>query len=272
MVNVRGNGILNSPVVEVREGTSTGTTAASSAAASAGGGRDLGAIDVGAGATAAKTIVIVNAGTQSLTLGTPTLTGADAAMFTLNTTGFTASVAAAGNTQFSVTFDPSLVGIREANIQFTHNDTNAPSPYIVPIRGEGTSATGVSITTASLPAGDSGKIYAATLAATQGSAPYTWSLRTGTLPAGLALGTAGDLTGTPTVGGVFNITIRVTDAGGNTNDRAFTLAVNGGTLFKKSGIGGGSCEAHDSASPALLALAALALAAMGLRLRKRTAR
>ncbi len=272
VVNVRGTGILNSPVVEVREGTTTGATVASSAAATAGGGRDLGSIDVGAGATAAKTIVILNTGTQSLTLGTPTLTGADAAMFTLNTTGFTATVAAAGNTQFSVTFDPTLVGIRDANIQFTHNDTSAPSPYIVPIRGEGTSATGVSISTSSLPAGDAGKIYSAALAATQGTAPYTWSLRSGTLPTGLTLGTAGDITGTPAAGGIFNITIRVTDAGGNTNDRAFTLAVNGGTLFKKSTIGGGSCEASNSGSPALLALAALALAALGMRLRKRTAR
>lgn len=271
VVNVKGNGILNSPVVEVREGTATGPTVASSAAATVGGGRDLGAMDVGAGASAAKTIVILNTGTQSLTLGTPTLTGADAAMFALNTTGFTTTVAAAASTQFSVTFDPTLVGIRDANIQFTHNDTSAASPYILPIRGEGTSPTGVSITTGSLPAGDVSKVYAVTLAATQGTTPYTWSLRSGTLPAGLTLGAAGDITGTPTAGGVFNITIRVTDTGGNTNDKAFTLAVNGGTLFKKSTVGGGSCEANEGASALLFAMAALAAVALALRMRARKA-
>lgn len=271
VVNVRGNGILNSPVVEVREGSATGPTVASGAAAAAGGGRDLGAIDVSAGATAAKTIVIVNAGTQNLTLGTPTLAGPDAAMFTLNTTGFTTTVAPAGNTQFSVTFDPTLTGIREANITFTHNDTAAASPYIVPVRGEGTSPTGVSITTASLPVGDMNKPYAATLAATQGTTPYTWSLRSGTLPAGLTLGTAGDLTGTPTNGGIFNITIRVTDTNGNTHDKSFSLAVNGSSLFKRSGVGGGSCEAQPGAGGALWALAALFAVAVALRLSRRAA-
>ncbi len=54
-------------------------------------------------------------------------------------------------------------------------------------------------TTHSLPDGDVGSAYDATLTATGGTAPYTWSLTSGTLPSGLALNaTSGAITGTPT--------------------------------------------------------------------------
>jgi hypothetical protein len=271
VVNVRGNGILNAPVVEVREGSVTGATVASSAAATAGGGRDLGSVDTGAGATAAKVIVIRNTGTQSLTLGTPTLTGTDASQFVLSTTGFTTTVAVGASTQFSVACDPTVVGVKDANIEFTHNDTAAPSPYIVRIMGTGTSATGVAISTASLLTGDVGDPYLVTLAATQGTAPYTWSLRNSSLPAGLSLSTTGDITGTPTSPGLFNVTIRVTETGGGTNDKTFSLAINGNALFGKSTARGGSCSADSGSEPAMLVLAMLAVALMALRLRRRAA-
>src|SRR5216683_2308641 len=43
------------------------------------------------------------------------------------------------------------------------------------------------ITTSSLPAGQMGTGYQATLSASGGTTPYSWSLSTGTLPAGLSL-------------------------------------------------------------------------------------
>jgi len=58
----------------------------------------------------------------------------------------------------------------------------------------------ITITPASLPNGTVGTAYSATLVATGGTAPYTWSLTSGTLPAGLSLNTStGAITGTPTV-------------------------------------------------------------------------
>ena len=43
--------------------------------------------------------------------------------------------------------------------------------------------------------------------------PYTWSIASGSLPAGLALNTSsGAITGTPTAAGTFNFTARVSDA------------------------------------------------------------
>ena len=43
------------------------------------------------------------------------------------------------------------------------------------------------VTTASLPGGTAGTAYSTTLQASGGTTPYSWSVSTGTLPAGLSL-------------------------------------------------------------------------------------
>ncbi|MGA8850020.1 MAG: C1 family peptidase [Dehalococcoidia bacterium] len=67
------------------------------------------------------------------------------------------------------------------------------------------------ITTTTLPDGELGEAYTATLEATGGKTPYTWT--TTGLPAGLNCSAAGVMSGTP-VGevGSFNVTVAVTDA------------------------------------------------------------
>ncbi len=70
-----------------------------------------------------------------------------------------------------------------------------------------------SVSTATLPNGTVGVPYSATLTATGGTAPYTWAITSGALPAGLSLNTAtGSITGTPTVAGVSTFTVQVTDS------------------------------------------------------------
>jgi hypothetical protein len=72
----------------------------------------------------------------------------------------------------------------------------------------------LAITTTSLPGGVTNVAYSATLAVTGGTMPYTWSIASGSLPAGLSLNTSsGAIAGTPTVGGGFSFTARVSDAG-----------------------------------------------------------
>lgn len=72
-------------------------------------------------------------------------------------------------------------------------------------------ATGLTVTTTSLPAATVGTAYSATLTASGGTGNYTWSLASGTLPAGLSLSSAGVISGTPTASGTSNFTVQVVD-------------------------------------------------------------
>lgn len=86
--------------------------------------------------------------------------------------------------------------------------------------------TGLAITTTSpLPAGSTGTPYSAIFQATAGTPPYTWSVAGGTLPGGLTLDSAGNLTGTPTAAGSFRFTIQVTDAASSSLTGVFDVTI-----------------------------------------------
>ena len=85
------------------------------------------------------------------------------------------------------------------------------------------------VTTTSLPNGTIGLNYSATLTNSGGLAPFTWTVTTGTLPAGLSLNaSSGAIFGTPTgPAGAFPITVQVTDADSNTASANLTLTIVG---------------------------------------------
>jgi hypothetical protein len=66
------------------------------------------------------------------------------------------------------------------------------------------------VTTTSLPEAEVGVAYSATLTATGGLPPYTWTA-TG-LPAGLSCSPAGVISGTPTAAGTDPVVVTVTSA------------------------------------------------------------
>jgi hypothetical protein len=66
------------------------------------------------------------------------------------------------------------------------------------------------IGTTSLPDGKIDEPYSGTLTAA-GSAPITWTIDSGSLPAGLSLSTSGEITGTPTASGMFTFTVKADD-------------------------------------------------------------
>ncbi len=81
------------------------------------------------------------------------------------------------------------------------------------------------ITTSSLPGATVGESYSAALAATGGQAPYSWSLASGLLPAGLTLSQAGVISGKPTTDESRTFTVRVTGADGLSSTRSLSITV-----------------------------------------------
>ena len=70
----------------------------------------------------------------------------------------------------------------------------------------------LAITTDSLPSATVGVAYTAGLAASGGTAPYSWTSTSGSLPVGLSLSSNGVLTGTPSAAGSSDFTVQVTDS------------------------------------------------------------
>ncbi len=83
----------------------------------------------------------------------------------------------------------------------------------------------ITVNPATLPNGTTGAAYSQTLTATGGTAAYSFTVMTGTLPAGLSLSTAGLLSGTPSAPGMVNVTIQAADANGCFGTRAYTLMI-----------------------------------------------
>ena len=83
----------------------------------------------------------------------------------------------------------------------------------------------------SLPTGQVGVPYTATLTASGGVSPYSFSLVQGSsLPAGLSLTSAGVVSGTPNVVGTSQFVVRVTDANGAFGSATLSISINGTPL------------------------------------------
>ena len=80
-------------------------------------------------------------------------------------------------------------------------------------------------TPAQLATGLVGTAYSVSLAASGGTTPYTWSLSTGTLPAGLSLSSTGVISGTPTAPGTSNFVVQVQDDNGLTDTETYSVTM-----------------------------------------------
>ncbi|MGE0433874.1 MAG: Ig domain-containing protein [Planctomycetota bacterium] len=76
------------------------------------------------------------------------------------------------------------------------------------------------------PEGYVGAAFSLTFTAAGGIPAYTWSVQSGSLPAGLALNTStGQITGSPLAAGNNSFTIRVTDTNNDFDQKAYTLQI-----------------------------------------------
>jgi hypothetical protein len=79
---------------------------------------------------------------------------------------------------------------------------------------------------ATLPGGTVGSSYSGSISASGGNAPYTFTVASGQLPQGVALGnSSGKVSGTPTASGGFNFSISVSDSQGLSKQQALQVSV-----------------------------------------------
>jgi len=83
----------------------------------------------------------------------------------------------------------------------------------------------ITLTPTTLSAGTVGTSYSATLTASGGASPYTYSV-TGSLPTGLSLSSSGAISGTPTAVGSYTFTVTATDSSSYTGSRSYILVIN----------------------------------------------
>jgi hypothetical protein len=112
-------------------------------------------------------------------------------------------------------------------LKFTVTDSSSPAQSQSVTLSLTINASGLTITTSSLPNGQVGIAYSATLAATGGTSPYTWTITSGALPAGLSLnGSAGTITGTPTSSAsATSLVFGVHDSSASVQSQSVTLSI-----------------------------------------------
>ncbi len=116
---------------------------------------------------------------------------------------------------------PSTPGL----VTFTLEVRDSAGQAALRLLGVDVRASGFTLATSALPDAYLGGEYAAPLAASGGTAPYTWVLASGALPSGVRLGAEGRLSGTPVAPGTFTVTLSVHDASGLSARRDLTLSV-----------------------------------------------
>ncbi len=166
--------------------------------------------------SAPQSVTLTNSGTTPLTISGITSTGDYAQSNNCGTT-----VVAGGKCTIQVTFTPTATGSRSGSVSIT--DNAAGSPQHIALTGNGTTA--LSISTSSLLGGTVGTAYSASLAASGGTPGYNWSLNSGSLPAGVALSAAGQISGTPTTAGTSSFTVQVRDSGSPAQTATQSLSI-----------------------------------------------
>lgn len=260
--------VSGTPVFALKEGAS-GAQLTDSAPVVTGGYRDFGLLNV-AGGTLTRSFVVENNGSADLTVSSVSLAGASA-HFAAVANGLPALVPTGGSYSFSVTFDPAAPGGHSAQLLITHDDVSRPSPFSLNVAGTGISQSSALVFAngAALADGILGLTYSPVqIMVSGGTSPYTFALVAGSLPLGLTLSSAGQISGTVSAAaplGPYTFTIRALDNAHSFNEKAFTIQVRANPTVGGAGGGGGGsggCSTGEDAAWILAALTALCCTAV----------
>ncbi len=130
------------------------------------------------------------------------------------------------NSSTVVSGTPTATGIYAFSLRVRDKSGNeVVASYSISVSG-GASAAPVSIANAGsvLVRGATGKSYSASLLATGGLQPYTWSVVSGALPPGLSV-SGNQISGKPAAAGTWTFTVRVADASGQTAAKLLSIVV-----------------------------------------------
>ena len=179
----------------------------------------FGSLTAGYSQPAAKTVTVTNSGTGEVTLTQPTATNYEIGALSATTlaAGATATFTvrpkaglAVGTYNETITINGTNGAKATVSAAFTVTPALPPAPVI-------TTATGA------LTGGTTDLPYSVTLAAT--NSPTSWTVSSGSLPAGLTLNNSGVISGTPTSAGTANFTVTATNAGGTSAQVAFSIVI-----------------------------------------------
>lgn len=171
--------------------------------------------------TRSQTLTIKNLLLTSVTLDTPfAVTGTDATQFSVAAPAST-TLAPAGETTATVTFQPTTPGTKSATLLVSSTSGGARS-----IALSGLASCPAVTVAATLPNAEFGVAYSQTFSASGGGGgPFTFAVTSGAPPGGLILDAGGSLSGTPGALGVFAFSVEATAANGCPGSAPFTLTV-----------------------------------------------
>ncbi|MCR4536819.1 putative Ig domain-containing protein [Pseudomonas sp. 18.1.10] len=150
----------------------------------------------------------------------------------------------------SITYTPTA-GYSGAD-SFTYTATNASgtsSPATITLT---VNPPTIAVGPTTLPSGTVSTVYSQALTASNGTAPYTYAITSGSVPTGLSLSASGTLSGTPSAAGTFNFTVTATDANSATGARAYSMTIS--TAPPIAGAVSAMVAANSSANPITLSL------------------
>lgn len=179
------------------------------------------------------------------------ITPTSASVAASHTQQFTASVTGTTNTSVTWSLNPAVGSISSSGLYTAPASISNNTPVTITAASAADStktasatvsltatAAPVAISTSVMPNGTVGVAYSVALQATGGTTPYTWSIASGNLPAGLTLSTTGTASGVPTTAGSSTFTVKVVDQTGTSATTNYTLTMTAISTSNSTQAGG----------------------------------